>query len=164
MPITSVIPDAETLTLTVVGDYAVPVERLWAAWTDPRQLERFWGPPTWPATFTAFDLRVGGKAEYHMTGPEGQKSGGYWRFTEVHPGRGFTFVDGFCQPDGTPNDDLPGTIMEMEFESTPGGSRYVAVSRFPSIEAMEQLVAMGMIEGLKAAQAQLDGVLGLEAA
>jgi len=56
MPITSVSSDTNTLTLTVVGDYPVPVERLWEAYADPRQLERFWGPETWPATFTRHDI------------------------------------------------------------------------------------------------------------
>ena len=50
MPLTSVTKDAARLTLTVVGDYPVPQQRLWQAFADPRQLERFWGPPTWPAT------------------------------------------------------------------------------------------------------------------
>lgn len=35
MPITSISSDPETLTLTVVGDYSVSVERLWEAWADP---------------------------------------------------------------------------------------------------------------------------------
>ena len=45
MPLTSVSKDAATLSLTVVGDYPVPQKRLWEAFADPRQLERFWGPP-----------------------------------------------------------------------------------------------------------------------
>lgn len=48
MPITSVTQDPEALTLTVVADFAVPVRRLWDAYADPRQIERFWGPPGWP--------------------------------------------------------------------------------------------------------------------
>ena len=46
MPITSVTSDPAALTLTVVAEYPVPVERLWEAYADPRQLERFWGPET----------------------------------------------------------------------------------------------------------------------
>ncbi len=53
MPITSVASDAMALTLTVVADYPVPVERLWDAYADPRQIEKFWGPEQWPAQFTA---------------------------------------------------------------------------------------------------------------
>ena len=53
MPVTSVTTDPEALTLTMVADFPVAPERVWKAFTDPRQLERFWGPPGWPATFPA---------------------------------------------------------------------------------------------------------------
>ncbi|MBM4185381.1 MAG: SRPBCC domain-containing protein [Gemmatimonadetes bacterium] len=65
MPITSIISNASTLTLTVIADYPVPVERLWDAYADPRQLERFWGPEQWPATFTRHDMAVGGESHYY---------------------------------------------------------------------------------------------------
>ena len=48
-----------------------PPERVWDLWADPRKLERWWGPPFWPATFTAHDLAPGSHVEYHMTGPTG---------------------------------------------------------------------------------------------
>lgn len=159
MPITSVESDLETLTLTVVADYSVGVERLWAAWSDPRQLERFWGPPEWPATFTRYDMEVGGWANYFMTGPEGQQSHGYWVFEGVEAPRYFSIRDGFANEDGTPNEQMPGTRMRVEFEETEKGSRFVAVSTFASLEAMEQVMAMGMLEGMKSALGQLDGVL-----
>lgn len=159
MPIQSVVSDPETLTLTAIGEYPVPVERLWKAWADPRQLERFWGPPQWPATFTRHDMREGGRAEYHMTGPDGETSRGYWRFVRVDPPRGFEVVDGFAKEDGSPDGTFPETRMEMSFEATPTGSRFVGVSTFASVEAMERLLAMGMKEGLTEALGQMDEVL-----
>lgn len=83
MPIVSTASDTATLTFTAIGEYAVSVERLWAAWADPRQLERFWGPPEWPATFTRHDTTGGGRSEYSMCGPDGSSSCGYWRFVKV---------------------------------------------------------------------------------
>jgi uncharacterized protein YndB with AHSA1/START domain len=151
--------DVASLTLSVTGDYPVPVERLWRAWADPRQLERFWGPPQWPATFTRHDLVEGGRSEYHMTGPNGETSRGYWRFVEVDAHRGFEVFDGFAAEDGTPNTDFPETRMQMRFTSTPTGSRFQCVSTFASVEALEKLLAMGMREGLEAAFGQLDAVL-----
>lgn len=159
MPITSIASDPTTLTLTAIGDYPVPLERLWRAWTDPRQLERFWGPPEWPATFTRHDVREGGVSEYFMTGPNGETSRGYWRFEVVEAHRRFAIRDGFAKEDGTPNDAFPETRMSVTFEATGGGSRFVAVSTFPSVEAMERLLAMGMLEGLTAALHQLDDVI-----
>lgn len=159
MPIIDVSSDAETLTLTITGEYAVSVERLWQAWSDPRQLERFWGPPTWPATFTRHDMFEGGRSEYFMTGPEGERSHGYWIFDRVDAGRGFTITDGFAKVDGTPNDDLPRTRTEFRFEPTQGGSRYTAVTEFTDLESMERLLDMGMVEGATAAAGQIDEVL-----
>src|SRR5690349_8057453 len=159
MPITSVTPDAEALTLTVVGEYPVPVERLWAAYADPRQLERFWGPETWPATFMRHDMTAGGRSEYAMTGPDGSTSRGWWRFLAVEPGRRFEVEDGFAHEDGRPNDEMPSMRMVFTFEPTAAGSRVTSVTHFASLEAMERLVEMGMVEGLKSAMGQLDGVL-----
>jgi uncharacterized protein YndB with AHSA1/START domain len=160
MPITSLTSNPDDPTLTVVGDYPVPVERLWQAYADPRQLERFWGPEEWPATFTRHDLAAGGRSEYHMTGPDGSTPRGWWRFLAVEPGRRFEVEDGFAKEDGSPDDAMPTMRMVFTFESTPGGSRVTSVTRFPDLESGERLAGMGMIEGLRSAMGQLDAVLG----
>lgn len=76
MTVVSVTKDVDALTLTFVAEFAASVERVWQVWEDPRKLERWWGPPTWPATFERHDFVVGGRSRYHMTGPEGEKSRG----------------------------------------------------------------------------------------
>jgi uncharacterized protein YndB with AHSA1/START domain len=154
MPLTSVTRDAERLTLTVVGDYPVPQQRLWDAFADPRQLERFWGPPTWPATFTRHDLKVGGRAEYFLSGQNGEKWSGSWTFTAVTPISSFEAHDG---EDNAEDEDMPAS-MKFTFDATPTGSRITIVTRFSSVEAMEQTTP-GMEEGLRAAMPQLDAVL-----
>ena len=154
VPLTSVTKDAATLTLTVVGDYPVSQQRLWDAFADPRQLERFWGPPAFPATFTLHDFRVGGRAEYFLALPDGGKWSGSWKFTKVDPIRSFEAQDG---EDNAEDENMP-AAMTFTFETTPTGSRMTAVTRFSSIEAMEQ-TAPAMEEGLRAAMPQLDGLL-----
>ena len=159
MPVTSVTSDPETLSMTLVGEYPVPVERLWEAFADPRQLERFWGPPTWPATFTRHDMIEGGRSDYTMTGPDGESSSGYWIVTAIDPGRSFEVIDGFTGDDGRPNDEMPSMTMRMEFIPTESGSRYTTVTTFPDLASMEQLAEMGMVEGATTAMAQMDDVL-----
>jgi uncharacterized protein YndB with AHSA1/START domain len=154
MPLTSVTKDAAKLTLTVVGDYPVPQQRLWDAFADPRQLERFWGPPMAPATFTRHEFRVGGRAEYFLRLPNGEKWSGSWKFTAVDPISSFEAHDG---EDNAEDDNMPAG-MTFTFETTPTGSRMTVVTRFSSVEAMEQTVP-GMEEGLRAAMPQLDAVL-----
>ncbi|HSC87832.1 MAG TPA: SRPBCC domain-containing protein, partial [Polyangiaceae bacterium] len=60
---------------------------------------------------------------------------------------------------GKPNEQLPSMTMEFTFEPTASGSRFKSVTTFPSVEAMEQLVAMGMVEGSRVAMGQIDAVL-----
>lgn len=159
MPITSVTPDAAALSLTVVADFPVPLARLWEAYADPRQLERFWGPVEWPATFLRHDFAPGGWSNYYMRGPDGTIAGGWWRFITVEPMSRFEVEDGFSDPSGQRNDAMPTMVMSFAFEATGAGSRVTTRTRFPSLDAMEQLVKMGMMEGMQSAMGQMDAVL-----
>ncbi|QJR37679.1 SRPBCC family protein [Gemmatimonas groenlandica] len=159
MPITDVISNAQDLTLTVIADYPVSVTRLWDAYADPRQLERFWGPVQWPATFTRHDMAVGGYSNYYMTGPDGTQSRGWFRFLSVEPYRSFEVEDGFADEHGVPNTAMPTMRMIFAFESTDTGSRFRSTTFFTSVESMEQLVQMGMMEGMKSAMSQIDATL-----
>ncbi|MET0297656.1 MAG: SRPBCC family protein [Microbacterium sp.] len=164
MPVTDITTDPEALTLTLVADFAAPVQRLWDAYTDPRQLERFWGPPGYPATFTEFDLAVGSHAKYFMTSPQGESHGGAWEFLEIDDKRSFAVLDYFTDAEGNAVEGMPASRMTFAFDATAGGSRLVTTTYFTSAEALEQLVGMGMVEGLKLSLAQLDHVLeGLRA-
>lgn len=154
MPVSSVTQDATKLTLIVVGDFPVSQQRLWEAYTDPRQLERFWGPPDFPTTFTMHDFRIGGRAEYFMTGPKGEKWNGSWRFTLINPIGFFAAVDG----DGNVDDPNMPAGMTFTFETTPAGSRITCVTQFESLEAMEAM-ASAMEDGMRAAMPQLDALL-----
>lgn len=159
MPLSHVTSDPEALTITSSGEYPVPLERLWKAWSDPRLLERFWGPPEWPCTFVRHDMEVGGRSAYYMSGPDGEIVWGYWDFLEVEEGVRFLVRDGFSDDAGEEDDEMPQTQMEVRFEATESGSRFVCQSRFASIEAMEALLAMGALEGYETALAQMDDVL-----
>jgi len=160
MPITSVASDPVALTLTIIGEYPVSVERLWNAWADPRQLEKFWGPETWPATFVRHDMVVGGRSHYYMTGPAGERSPlAYWEFVQIEAPHRLEVNNGFALEDGSPNPAMPSMRMVFRFEATPTGARFSAVTTFPSIEGMEQLVQMGMVEGMRSALGQMDTVL-----
>ncbi len=159
MPLSLVVHDPQALTLTVVADSSAPVERLWNAYADPRQLERFWGPPEYPAKFTRHDLFPGGRSHYVMTGPEGDKAPGFWEFLTVDPGRSFEVRDGFADEAGNENTAMPSMRMVFVFEAVDGGSRVTTVTHFDSAEQLGQLLAMGMDEGMRSAMGQIDGVL-----
>ena len=151
--------DLEALTLTIIAEFDTGAERLWQVWADPRQLERWWGPPTWPATFDSHDFVPGGKAGYFMTGPNGEKSRGWWKFTAINEPTHLEFDDGFADDNGNPVDELGTTHGAVTFEAIDGGTRMTTVSRFESLDQLEKMIAMGMEEGIKEAMGQIDSVL-----
>ncbi|MBA3362673.1 MAG: SRPBCC domain-containing protein [Acidimicrobiia bacterium] len=160
MTATAVRKDQKALTMTMSTEFDATPERVWQLWADPRQLERWWGPPTYPATVTTHDLEPGGRVEYHMTGPEGDQPRGYWEITKVDPPHLLVFNDGFANDDGTPNTDLPATEARVRITDVGNGRTSLEIeSLFPSAEAMEQVLAMGMEEGMKQAIGQIKAVL-----
>ena len=159
MPVTDVSQDLDARTLTITADFAAPLERVWAVYDDPRQLERVWGPPTHPATFVDHDLAPGGRMNYYMTSPEGEKYYGYWTVTDVSAPTGFRFNDGFADASFTPNTDLPESENAYSFTSTDSGTRATFVATYASTEALEKVIAMGVVEGSALAINQIDDLL-----
>ena len=151
--------NAETLSFTVVAEFDAGVERVWQVWEDPRKLERWWGPPTWPATFDSHDFVPGGKASYYMTGPEGEKGWGWWRFTAIEAPHRLEFDDGFADENGDPDLSMGTSHAVMELEAIDNRTRMTMVSTFDSAEALEKVLAMGMEEGMMQALAQIDAIL-----
>jgi uncharacterized protein YndB with AHSA1/START domain len=160
MTVTAVRKDPEALTMTLDAEFDASADRVWQLWADPRQLERWWGPPTYPATFTKHDLAPGSRVEYHMTGPEGDQPKGYWDVVEADAPRRLVYRDGFRNDDGSPNTDFAITEGEVTIEEVGNGRTRMSIkSTYPSTEAMEQYLAMGMEQGLTEAVGQIDAIL-----
>jgi uncharacterized protein YndB with AHSA1/START domain len=160
MTVTAVTKDPERCFMTIVAEYSVPAARVWQLWADPRRLERWWGPPTHPATVTDHDLTAGGVVRYFMTGPEGERYHGGWRVISAAEPQRLEFEDFFADVAGTENADLPRTRTVVSIDDNGAGTtRMMIESRFPSPEAMAQVLEMGMEEGIKQAVAQTDALL-----
>ena len=165
MTVTAVEKSPEKLSMTITAEFDASPERVWQLWADPRQLERWWGPPSYPATVTAHDLAPGRRVEYHMTGPGGDQPRGFWDILEAEAPHRLVFRDGFANDDGTPNDELPGTTARVTIEEIAGGRTRMSIqSTFPSTQAMEQILAMGMEAGITQAVGQIDAILAEDAA
>jgi len=160
MTVTATSRDADARTLTVTAEFDAPVDRVWNLWADPRLLEQWWGPPTWPATFTEHDLRPGGGSRYVMHGPEGGTSSGWWRTVSVDPPHRFEFENGFADATGEPDPSMPAMIIRLAIVARGGGgTRMTVVIAFASTADMEQVLTMGMAEGMTAAMNQMDALL-----
>lgn len=159
MPVTDVQKNLDNLSLTITAEFAAPVERVWQVYADPRQLEQVWGPPTYPATFVDHSLTPGDRVTYFMTSPEGERLAGWWEITAVDEPRSFAFRDGFADEDFNPVAGMPVSHNEYRFESKGDGTRAVYTSTYESLEALQQVLDMGVEEGATLAINQIDELL-----
>ena len=159
MSITSVDTNYDNLTVTLVADFDAPIEQVWQFWSDPRKLERWWGPPTDPATVETHDLSPGGGVTYLMTGPEGDKHYGVWRVAAVDPPYSLEFTDAFADEDGTPIADMPVSTVTVQLTERNAGTRMEMRLMLESREDMEKLLSTGVVEGLRQAVGQMDALL-----
>lgn len=159
MTVVDAVRDPQALTLTITSQLAAPPRRVWQLWSDPRQLERWWGPPGYPATFVTHELVAGGTARYYMTSPEGEKSPGWFRFLRVEEPVEIELEPGFGDEPGVTPPGLPAATMLARLDAADGGTRMSITTRFGTVEAMEQMLAMGMQEGMTLALGQVDAIL-----
>jgi uncharacterized protein YndB with AHSA1/START domain len=164
MSVIRVEKDLESLSLLLVAEFDAPIERVWQLFADPRQLERWWGPPTHPAVVDKHDLVAGGEVTYVMTGPEGEQSRGWWHVASVDPPRGLAFTDGFANHDGTPNPDTPTTAVQMRLTEHDGGTRMELRFVFESRDHLERLERWGAFDVFPRSVGQMDAVLATQPA
>lgn len=159
MSVISVVKDPTAYTMTLVAEFMATPEQVWALWEDPRQLERWWGPPTFPATFTRHEFNVGGQSRYHMTGPAGEVSRGWWQVEGLEKCRRIEFVNGLAGDDGEPKAGVSPMPTLVRLEPTEVGTRMTTFIEFGNAKLMETMLDMGMEEGMTSAMGQMDALL-----
>jgi uncharacterized protein YndB with AHSA1/START domain len=160
MSVTSAEKDPESLTMTITAVLDATVERAWQLWADPRQFERWWGPPDYPATVVDYDLRPGGRITFFMAGTEGERLDSTWEVIATDPPRRLELRDADVDDDGRPNDGNAITAMVITIDERNGGGAVMAIrTHFDSQAGMEEHLAMGFEEGMGIVFSQIQAVL-----
>jgi uncharacterized protein YndB with AHSA1/START domain len=164
MSVWNVDKNPEANTMVVTAEFTASVTNVWQLWADPRLLERWWGPPGFPATFEHHDLTPGGVITYSMSSPDGERFEGTWKVVEVDAPTRLVVEDAIVDDDGTPSDGNSMTRMEIDIEAAGDATRMILTTHFDSLEGMERHIATGAVEGMKACMSQIDALLGEVAA
>ena len=155
-----IVKDLVNLSLTATVELDAPVANVWAVWADPRKLEQWWGPPTYPATVPRHELTPGGTVHYFMTGPEGDRFYGLWRVLEVDAPSRLQIEDAFADEHFVADANLPTNITEVTITVLgENRTRMISHTMFPSAEAMRQTLEMGVEDGMRAAMGQIAPLL-----
>ena len=159
MPVTDVDKDFDALTMTITAEFGADAERLWELWSDPRRLERWWGPPSHPSTFVEHELTVGARTTYFMTGPDGEKHHGRWRIEEVEPPHRLHMTDDVVDDQGKPEDGGP-TGMTVTIAEADGTATMSIQTHFADRASMEQTIETGFEQGMTEMLNKVDSLLG----
>ena len=126
-----------------------PIERVWAAYTDPALIPQWWGNDT---TVDRLDVREGGGYRFVSKAGEGQEFATTGDFLEVNPPTRLvqTFgMDGMGKPH----------TQTIEFERVGEGTRLSVTSRFETTEERDAIVAFGAEKGAIGGFVRLDAAL-----
>jgi uncharacterized protein YndB with AHSA1/START domain len=157
--VTRVDKDYERLSITFAADFDAPLERVWQLWADPRQLERWWGPPSFPATVQEHDLTPGGTVTFFMTGPDRHRHRGFWRIASVDMPKSLEFINVQADENGAPAEDMPTSTIHVQLSERDGGTQMVMRAVFDSREQMDRFAEQGSVEGLRLGLDQMDALL-----
>ena len=160
MTVWNVDKNAAAKTMVITAEFTASIAHVWRLWADPRLLDRWWGPPGYPATFEQHDLTPGGTITYFVSGPDGgDRVEGTWNVVEVNAPKRLVVEDAIVDADGTPSDGNSMTRMEIDLEAAGEKTRMILTTHFDSVEGMEQAIAMGVEEGMKACMSQIGALL-----
>jgi uncharacterized protein YndB with AHSA1/START domain len=141
--------DSEKRHLIVDRTFDAPRDLVWAAFTEPDRLAKWWGPRQWDTTNKTMDVRPGGIWHYCMTGPAGMESWGTAEYKEITPKDRIVYRDWFSDADGNANDQMPSVLTTFEFQDAGAKkTRVFATAEYATVEALKQVTAMGMVQGL----------------
>jgi len=145
--------------LHVTREFAAPVEKVWAAWTENDLLDKWWAPKPWKAITKSFDFTEGGIWLYCMAGPEGEKHWSRVEFKTIAPLPSFSATSVFCDEDGNTNNNAPAMHWFNKFFATETGTRVEAEITFDDVASLENIIAMGFEGGFSMGLGNLEELL-----
>lgn len=146
-------------TLIVKRTFDAPLDLVWKAWTDPALLDRWWAPKPWKSRTRQMDFSEGGYRLYAMVGPGGEEHWARTDYRTIVRHKQFSGDDSFCNEDGEINDSFPVAHFTNTFTGKSGQTEVGVISEYDSREHLEQILEMGIKEGLAMAFENLDEVL-----
>lgn len=159
MPVTDVQIDDQQRTITWVAEYAADASRVWNAYLDPRQIERFWAPPSLSARFLRHDAYPGGVSRYELYADDDEVYRGYWMWESIVAPTTFTITDGSVDDDGVAQPDSASTMMRVTVTPNGTGARVTIVSTSDTEDSFTGLIESGTIDGMQRAMEQGDQLL-----
>jgi uncharacterized protein YndB with AHSA1/START domain len=152
--------DKENKKIKVEREFAAPIGKVWAAWTQKEYLDQWWAPKPYKGRTKSMDFRVGGTWLYCMVGPNGEEHWSKAQYRSINEEKNFAWLDAFCDSNGKINEDFPRTNWTVDLHSKGGSTIVNIVLTYKEVADLEKLLEMGFREGFLAAMENLDEIFG----
>lgn len=148
--------------LTTRRTFDAPRDDVFAAFTDPDQLELWWGPEGYTTVTYELDLRRGGVWHYCLRAASEAVGADScvksWYQDVVIPER-LHYRDTFVDGEGEQIAESPEFLVRIVFREVGDQTEVDMVTDFASSDQLQTVVAMGMIEGFTESFVRLDAAL-----
>ncbi|WP_257350645.1 SRPBCC family protein [Pseudalkalibacillus decolorationis] len=143
-----------------------PRELVFKMFSEPDHLARWWGPKGWQTENRKFEFKPNGEWHYCMECIDknqgeyyGQKSWGKAVYQEIITPEKIVYTDAFSDEEGNISDNMPVMLITVMFEEFEGKTKLISRTQFASVENLQQVMDMGVVEGFSSQLERLDDVL-----
>ncbi|NJM84093.1 MAG: SRPBCC domain-containing protein [Tabrizicola sp.] len=151
--------DMQTNRITIRREFDAPKDLVWDCYTKAELLDQWFEPEPFVAKTKSMEFREGGHWHFAMVDPDGNEHWVRFDYEKISPKDSYRAQDAFSDAEGGINRDLPVSTWEVEFEDKAPRTLVQIASTYDSPEALQQVVDMGMKEGLEATLSALDRLL-----
>lgn len=151
--------DKEKNTITVKREFAAKRPLVWDCHTKSELLDKWFAPKPLTTKTKSMDFSEGGHWHYAMVDPAGTEYWGYTEYVKIKPLDSYKTLDAFSDESGTINPDLPRANWVVTFSDKGEHTLVQTVVAYASLEGLEQVLQMGMKEGLTSTLERLDELL-----
>ena len=131
----------------------VPRELVWAAWTKPEHVKKWFTPAPWTVADCEIDLRPGGMFRTIMRSPEGKEFPNVGCYLEVVPNERLVWTDALLPGYRPAPNPFMSAVLLLKPEGK--GTRYTAIAIHRDEAGQKQHEEMGFQEGWGKALDQL---------
>ena len=150
--------------IVISREFAAPRQLVWDVWTQPKHIEKWFGPKGFDTRVDKLDFKVGGRSAYVMIGPDGVEYPSAGVFQEIVPIEKIVttdeFGEGFDEIEAMKNVDLPkGMISTFLFDDLGERTKLTSITSHPTVEDRKKHEAMGVVAGWNSSLDKLEEYL-----
>lgn len=151
--------DKEKNTMTIRREFLADRALVWNCYTKSELLDQWFAPKPLTTKTKFMDFREGGRWHYAMVEPNGTEYWGLTEYLKIKPVDHYTALDAFSNAAGEINKDLPRAKWLVTFIDKDENALVETVVTYNSLSDLEQVIQMGMEQGMIATLEKLDELL-----